>query len=238
VRIAFPTGLVLTVLSALSAGCARDPGDGLHRQLAIGFDPSTRPLAVGIEVQLAIERPRERGHFCGGNCGLDRKLEPLWITRVTSSRPDRIEVLGIDDHDPRAPLVRLATRAPGETVVTVEAASSGGSVAVADAWTLEARPLSRIDVSATQLPENARVRLDLRPVAVDGRELYVGPITARLSGDGARLWADHRAAVDVETGAAGSATLELTSAQRTAKVPLRIGRTALGAASAPGKPRS
>jgi nicotinate-nucleotide pyrophosphorylase len=73
------------------------------------------------------------------------------------------------------------------------------------------------------LPVNARVELQLRPVDADGRELYAGAVAARVSGDAAQLSADRRMAVEVLTGDAGLATLELVSAQRVHRVPLEIG---------------
>jgi hypothetical protein len=178
-------------------------------------------------MSLAVEKPRERGHFCVGHCALDGKLEPLQLRRVVSSRPDRVEVVSLDDSDPRAPLVRIRTLAPGEVTLTVQAESRGR--ALEDAWRLEARPLSRIEVSQTQLPENARVRLLLRPVDVDGREVYAGAISAKLLG-AAELTSDDRVAVEVATNEAGPATLEIHAASRTTRVPLQIGHERQAAA--------
>jgi hypothetical protein len=205
-----------------AAACGRT-GDGLERRLALGFASESRPIAVGVELQLAIERPREKGHFCVGHCGLDSKLHPLRLTRVVSSRPDLIEVMSLDDSDPRAPLVRIRTLAPGQVALTAWGESEGRRIE--DSWVLDARPLSRIVVSQTRLPENSRVELLLAPISDDGREVYAGPIASRLQG-AAEITADERAAVQVQTGAAGVATLEVRGANRTQLVPLEIGRVA------------
>ena len=88
-RVTFLFGLVLA-----AAGCGRT-GDGLERHLSLGFQTGARPIAVGVELSLAVERPRERGHFCVGHCALDGRLEPISLVRVVSSRPDRVEVLSL-----------------------------------------------------------------------------------------------------------------------------------------------
>ncbi len=203
----------------VAVGCGRT-GDGVHRRLSLGFDSAARPIAVGVELELAVEMPRERGHFCVGHCALDNKLEPLSLRRVVSSQPDRVEVLSLDDSDPRAPLVRIRTLAAGQASLAVEAVAQGRPVE--DSWILQARPLSRFEVSQTRLPENARVDLMLRPVDADGHEVYAGAISARLSG-AARLAADDRVAVEVDTDEPGPATLEVRSASRTQLIPLQVG---------------
>jgi hypothetical protein len=212
------------VVAGFSAGC-RGTGDGVERRLSLGFTTAARPIAVGVELQLAVERPRERDHFCVGHCALDSKLDPLVITRVFSSRPDVVEVVSPPDSgevaDPRAPLVRIRTLQAGETRLTVEGMSRGKKVS--DSWTLEARRLSRFEVSQTRLPENSRVELLLTPVSDDGSEVYAGPIASRLLG-AAELTDDDRAAVQVRTGSAGTAMLEVRGANRTQLVPLEIGQ--------------
>jgi hypothetical protein len=204
----------------LAAGCGRT-GDGVERRLSLGFATGTRPIAVGVELQLAVERPRERGHFCVGHCALDSKLDPLVLTKVFSSRPDLVEVVSLDDSDARAPLVRIRTLRPGQVTLHVEGLS--GNKPIADAWLLEARPLAHIQVSQTRLPENSQVELLLAPISDDGREVYAGAIASKLQG-AAELTADERVAVQVQTGAAGLATLEVRGANRTQLVPLEIGR--------------
>jgi hypothetical protein len=212
---------LLSILGiVLAAGCGRT-GDGLDRRLSLGFSTSARPIAVGVELQLAVERPREKGHFCVGHCALDSKLEPLVLTKVFSSRPDLVEVVSLDGSDPRAPLVRIRTLQPGQVTLHVEGRS--GKKMIADAWKLEARPLASIQVSQTRLPENSRVELILDPISDDGREVYAGPIASRLQG-AAELTADERVAVQVRTGSAGVATLEVRGANRTQLVPLEIGQ--------------
>jgi hypothetical protein len=212
--------LVAVVALTVMAGCGRT-GDGLDRRLSIGFQTSARPIAVGVEMALAVERPRESGHFCVGHCALDSKLDPISLTQVVSSRPDRVEVVSLDGSDPRAPLVRIRTLAPGEATLTVRADWRGKRIE--DSWKLEARALERIEVSQTQLPENARVELTLKPISADGREVYAGRIASKLQG-AASIAADERVVVQVQTGAAGVATLELRGANRTQMVPLEIGR--------------
>jgi hypothetical protein len=203
----------------VAAGCGR-AGDGLERRLSLGFATESKPIAVGVELELAVERPRERGHFCVGHCALDNKLEPLTLTKVSTSQPDRVAFVSLDQSDPRAPLVRIRTIKPGQVTLKVEGVSGGKPIA--DSWKLEARPLSRIAVSQTHLPENAQVELLLAPISDDGREVYAGPITTRLQG-AAELKADERVAVQVQTGGAGVATLEVRGANRTQLVSLEIG---------------
>ncbi len=215
--------LILLGMAALAAGCGR-VGDGRAGALAVGFDAARRPIAVGVELQLAVERPRQRGHFCVGHCELDAKLAPLHIRKAVSSRPDLVQVVSVDDSDPRAPLVRIRTLATGQARLSVEAESNG--TRFSDDWTLEARPLARIEVSRTTLPANARVELLLRPVDAEGRELYAGAVAAQVSGNAAHLSADRRMAVEVLTGDAGLATLELSSAQRVHRIPLEVGQLA------------
>jgi hypothetical protein len=53
--------------------------------------------------------------------------------------------------------------------------------------------------------------------------VYAGPIASRLQG-AAELTADERVAVQVRTGSAGVATLEVRGANRTQLVPLEIGQ--------------
>src|SRR4051794_26937644 len=212
---------VLLILGlAAAAGCGRT-GDGLDRRLSVGFSTGSRPIAVGVELELAVERPREKGHFCVGHCALDSKLDPLVLTKVSSSRPDLVEVVSLDVSDARAPMVRIRTLGPGIVKLTAEGRS--GKKALTDSWMLEARPLSHIQVSQTRLPANSQVELLLAPISDDGREVYAGAIASRLQG-AAAITADERAAVQVQTGAAGVATLEVRGANRTQLVPLEIGR--------------
>jgi hypothetical protein len=215
---------VLLILGVvLAAGCGRT-GDGLDRRLSLGFATQSRPIAVGVELELAVERPREKGHFCVGHCALDTKLDPLVLTNVSSSRPDLVEVVSLDashKQDPRAPLVRIRTLGAGQVTLKVEGQWRGKPIS--DSWQVEARPLSHIVVSQTRLPENSQVELLLQPLSDDGREVYAGAIASRLQG-AAELTADERMAVKVQTGSAGVATLELRSSNRTQLVPLEIGR--------------
>jgi hypothetical protein len=212
--------LVGLILVAVAAGACGRTGDGVNRRLSLGFAPETHPIAVGVELALAVERPTERGHFCVGHCALDKKLQPISLERVVSSRPDRVQVVSLDDSDPRAPLVRIRTLTPGPATLSVTA-RAGGRV-FDDAWTLEARRLSRIEVSQTRLPENSQVELTLRPVDAEGREVYAGEISSRLEG-AAELFADQRVAVEVKTNGPGPATLELKTAIRTQLTPLQVG---------------
>jgi hypothetical protein len=213
------SSLIAMLILVGAAGCGRT-GDGASRQLSLGFAPEAHPIAVGVELALAVERPTERGHFCVGHCALDRKLQPISLEQVVSSRPDRVKVVSLDDSDPRAPLVRIRTLAPGPATLSVAARVGGRRVD--DAWTLEARPLSRIEVSQTRLPENSQVALTLRPVDADGREVYVGEISSRVQG-AAELFADQRVAVEVKTSGPGPATLELKAASRTQLTALQVG---------------
>jgi hypothetical protein len=214
--------ILYTLALVAAAGCGRT-GDGLERRLSLGFQSQSRPIAVGVELSLAVERPRERGHFCVGHCGLDRKLEPLSLTNVFTSDASRVQVLSLDDSDPRAPLVRIRTLSPGEVTLTVQARS--GKKMLEDKWVLETRPLERIEVSQTRLPENARVELVVKPVTADGHEVYAGPIAAILKG-AAELADEGRVAYQVVTAGPGLATLELRTANRTQIVPLEIGQVA------------
>jgi hypothetical protein len=74
-----------------------------------------------------------------------------------------------------------------------------------------------------QLPENARVVLELTPVDAEGRVLYVGAVEPRVSG-AAELTADRRMALELATGSAGWAALELRAAAQTRVIPLAIGQ--------------
>jgi hypothetical protein len=117
--------------------------------------------------------------------------------------------------------VRIRTLAPGDVTLTVQGKS--GEKTIEDRWVLQARPLARIEVSQTRLPENAQVELLLKPVSADGHDVYAGPIAARLNG--AAEFADEgRVAYQVVTAGPGVATLELRSANRTQVIPLEVGK--------------
>ena len=116
--------------------------------------------------------------------------------------------------------MRIRTLSPGEVTLSVQAESRG--LTVSDAWTLEARPLERIEVSQTQLPENARIELQLKPVDAQGGEVYAGAISATPAG-AAQVTEDQRASVAVQTGDPGPATLEVKAASSTHLVPLQVG---------------
>jgi hypothetical protein len=142
------TAACLTAITCLffSEGC-RGLGDGRKGLLAIGFDPAASPLEAGRELALALEWPRERGHFCIGNCQLDAKLEAIDALVVESSRPDVLEVMSVDLSDRRAPLVRVWAHAHGEAVLRARARGATRAGVREDDWRVRVAPTSGAVVS-------------------------------------------------------------------------------------------